>query len=527
MFCSLAYADSPDNWNLASPSKDPNKTSQYNFDNAMYTHFNQLQVVTTDPNGNRLGNIGDMVMYKNGSTYTPKIEITSPSGTVWQSMGGSSGTGIPGGSVPNIQYNLDGTNFGGVLGSGADLNGNIGLGTTAPSAKLDVLGTNKMTGFQLTTNPSSGFIVVGNSVGVGTWMNATTLPGQFWSQTGNNLYPTTIANNVGVGTNVPTNKFFIQGNLGIGSTDRTNAIQVTGGGALAYGISVFSGGAGSNTDGRILASGNGALAGGEAGDSACGPSLDKILASGRGSAVLGFSSTNCDGSGSGDSTLTATGLGSIAVGAARGGLGNASSITASGTGAFAAGHADSGGAIVSSGNGSWAGGKAFSGSSNNITSSGSGAFAFGATSGASANITASNSGAIAMGYSDGTLQATGQGSVAIGYNVQSKTGNAITLGKSLINNDANTFQVGFTAGQPTFFADSANVGIGTRQVNSKLVVWNGNVGIGTSTAKGPLDLGTATQPIYMFGIKANSGTRYICIDTNGLISSSASACSGT
>lgn len=51
-----------------------------------------------------------------------------------------------------------------------ELSSNIGVSSTAPGAKLDVNGTTRTTGFQLTTNPSSGYVLTTNSAGIGTWM---------------------------------------------------------------------------------------------------------------------------------------------------------------------------------------------------------------------------------------------------------------------------------------------------------------------------------------------------------------------
>ena len=54
--------------------------------------------------------------------------------------------------------------------------GNIGIGSLTPGQKLDIQGTARMTGFTLNLNPNAGYVMVGNSVGIGTWMPATTLP---------------------------------------------------------------------------------------------------------------------------------------------------------------------------------------------------------------------------------------------------------------------------------------------------------------------------------------------------------------
>jgi len=50
--------------------------------------------------------------------------------------------------------------------------GNVGIGTTAPGAKLDVAGTVRMTGFQLGTSATAGHVLTANASGVGTWQEA-------------------------------------------------------------------------------------------------------------------------------------------------------------------------------------------------------------------------------------------------------------------------------------------------------------------------------------------------------------------
>jgi len=53
-------------------------------------------------------------------------------------------------------------------------NGNVGIGTASPAAKLDVNGTVQMTGFKLATAPSSGYVLVTDANGNGTWQSVAT-----------------------------------------------------------------------------------------------------------------------------------------------------------------------------------------------------------------------------------------------------------------------------------------------------------------------------------------------------------------
>jgi hypothetical protein len=57
--------------------------------------------------------------------------------------------------------------------------GNVGVGTSTPSQKLEVAGTARMTGFQLPTSAQAGYVLTGDAGGAGTWQAPTgglTLP---------------------------------------------------------------------------------------------------------------------------------------------------------------------------------------------------------------------------------------------------------------------------------------------------------------------------------------------------------------
>lgn len=47
-------------------------------------NFNNFTIVTTNPNGNRNGKYGDMVIYASGASFYISICVSEPKGTVWE-----------------------------------------------------------------------------------------------------------------------------------------------------------------------------------------------------------------------------------------------------------------------------------------------------------------------------------------------------------------------------------------------------------------------------------------------------------
>jgi hypothetical protein len=66
-------------------------------------------------------------------------------------------------------FGLQFANDNGVVRMEIEDGGNVGIGTGSPTEKLDVNGTVKMTGFQLTGSRSAGDVLTSDASGVGTW----------------------------------------------------------------------------------------------------------------------------------------------------------------------------------------------------------------------------------------------------------------------------------------------------------------------------------------------------------------------
>jgi hypothetical protein len=90
-----------------------------------------------------------------------------------------------------------------VLGGTGSAAVKVGIGTTSPSEVLDVIGKTKTTTFQMTTSPTSGYVLQSDASGNGTWVNPTTLSNGNWTTSGSNQY-SALSGNVGIGTNTPT-----------------------------------------------------------------------------------------------------------------------------------------------------------------------------------------------------------------------------------------------------------------------------------------------------------------------------------
>ena len=404
----------------------------------------------------------------NGKTKTTNIQVTNgaTNGYVLQSDATGNGTWVnpstlsitetdPQVSSTTLNYipKWNGTTL--TDGTITD-NGNIGIGTTTPTNKLEVVGTISTTGFQMTSGATAGYILQSNASGNATWINPTSLAitevDPQVSSTTTNYIPKWN------GTSLVDGQLFDNGiNVGIGTTSPSDKVHVVGnikvdGGKIPFvntGNSVFIGeNAGINDD---YTANNNTFIGNSAG---------RNTTTGSNNVALGIDALRNNTTTSSNVAIGAYAL-SNASGASNIGIGYNTLNSATGLYNISIG--------IQSGQG--------------LTSGNSNLF-LGFNSGKS---TTTGGGNVFLGYNSGTNNVTGQNNVFIGnYSGANETGSD----KLYIDNSNTT--------TPLVYGD----------FSSDVLTVNGNLGVGTTTptqAKLVVN-GSANLSLASYGYLNSSGT---------------------
>ena len=92
------------------------------------------------------------------------------------------------------------------------VSGLVGIGTFAPTAKLDVVGKIKAENLQLTTGFNTGYLLVSDNQGNASWVDPTTVNAGAWIRNGNNIYVGT-DKKIGIGIETPAEPLHVSGNV--------------------------------------------------------------------------------------------------------------------------------------------------------------------------------------------------------------------------------------------------------------------------------------------------------------------------
>jgi hypothetical protein len=141
--------------------------------------------------------VNGQMRIRGGSPGDGKVLTSDSTGTAsWRQPTGGGG--------PDNDWTVSGNNM------YATPSGNVGVGTSSPSAKLEVNGQVRIVG----GSPGAGKVLTSDASGLASWQESTGGggPDSDWAVSGNNMY-TMPSGNIGVGTSSPTTKLDVNGQM--------------------------------------------------------------------------------------------------------------------------------------------------------------------------------------------------------------------------------------------------------------------------------------------------------------------------
>ncbi len=151
------------------------------------------------------------------------LNNSSTGGTDWRFISTGSGNGEGSGGLL-FQSNAGTRMF-------INSSGNVGIGTTSQTNKLEVAGTTKTTNLQMTSGATNGYVLQSDASGNASWVNSTTLANGSWTISGNNQY-SAVTSNVGIGSATPSQKLDATGNINLSGDlymSASKVVSITGG----------------------------------------------------------------------------------------------------------------------------------------------------------------------------------------------------------------------------------------------------------------------------------------------------------
>lgn len=213
-------------WQLPSGGSGADNDWTVSGDDMSSTPTGNVGIGTPVPNGK-------LHIFTNNTTTVPHLELTETTASdgariifnnAEETVNSWTLYGRTRNVTANSRFNIHHLGTGNIMTVTGD--GNLGVGTSSPTEKLEVNGKIKSSELQLTFNPLDGYVLTSDASGNASWQ---AIPGgggggadNDWTVSGNNMLaiPT---GNVGIGTNNPAEKLEVVGKI------KASQIQMTSG----------------------------------------------------------------------------------------------------------------------------------------------------------------------------------------------------------------------------------------------------------------------------------------------------------